>query len=150
MILFLNLQIEHPETMSGGDHKTDSMESPDSIVKGITLEEYEGMKLELEQMKEQLEKEKKEKEELTEMCKQEVKAKEEAVSILRHLKAETLKLAIEEKGKFEAQMVKSKRAILALQQAVESMTQEVRALRMEEETSIRQEDLTNFRDSREL
>ena len=136
--------------MSIEDQKTNSMESPDSIVKGITLEEYEGMKLELEQMKEQLEKEKKEKEELTEMCKQEVKAKEEAVSILRHLRAETLKLAIEEKGKFEAKIVKLKRAILALQQAVESMTQEVKALRMEEEMSIRQEDPRNFGDSRRL
>ena len=136
--------------MSGGGQKTYILESPDSFVKGVTLEEFAEMELELEQMKQQLEKEKKEKEELTKMWKEEVKAKEDAVSLLRKLKAETLRIAIEEKGKFEALMVKSKRDILALKQAVESMTQEVRELRMEDEMNIRQEDPRRSRGSRRL
>ena len=136
--------------MSEGGQNTYILESPDSFVKGVTLEEFSEMKLELEHMKQQLEKEKKEEEELTKMWKKELKAKEDAMNLLRNLKAETLRLAIEEKGKFEAQIVRSKRDILALKQAVDSMNQEVSELRMEEEMIIRQGDPRNSRDSRRL
>ena len=73
MIALFNSQLEHPETMSVGGQKTYILESPDSFVKGVTLEEFAEMKLELEHMRQQLETEKKEKEELTKMFKEEVK-----------------------------------------------------------------------------
>ena len=73
MIALFNSQLEHPETMSAGGQKTYILESPDSFVKGVTLEEFAEMKLELEHMRQKLETEKKEKEELTKMCKEEVK-----------------------------------------------------------------------------
>ena len=125
----LNLLIEHTEKMAIGDQKSDTVESPES---SVTPEQFAEIKLELEQIKQQLEKEKKEKEELNELYDKEVKEKEEAVSRLRYFKAEVRRLAIEEKGKFEAHILKSKRDILALKEKVDSLTQELYDLRMEE------------------
>ena len=103
-------------------------------------------KLELEEIKQRLAEEKKEKEELTEMYDElknkyveEAEAKEEAVSRLRNLKAEALRLVKEKTGRFEEEIVKSKSTILALKDVVDSMTQELKELRMEEEMSMREE-----------
>ena len=115
--------------MAIGDQKSDTVESPES---SVTPEQFAEIKLELEQVKQQLDKEKKEKEELNELYGKEVKAKEEAVNRLRHLKAETLRLAIEEKAKFEATIQKSKRELRAVQEMVFSLAQELNELRIEE------------------
>ena len=127
--LLFNFQIEHTEKMAIGDQKSDTVESPES---SVTPEQFAEIKQELEQVKQQLEKEKKEKEELNELYDKEVKAKEEAVNRLRHLKAETLRLAIEEKGKFEATILEAKWDLRALQEEVVSLTQELHELRMED------------------
>ena len=115
--------------MATGDQKSDTVESPES---SVTPEQFAEIKLELEQIKQQLEKEKKEKEEMNELYDNEVKAKEEAENRLRHLKAETLRLAVEEKAKFEATIQKSKRELRALQEMVFSLAQELNELRIEE------------------
>ena len=119
---------------------------PNSYVEGVTAEEFAEFKLELEEITQRLAKEKKEKEELTEMYDElknkyveEAEAKEEAVSRLRNLKAEALRLVKEKTGRFEEEIVKSKSTILALKDVVDSMTQELKELRMEEEMSMREE-----------
>ena len=133
-------------TLKGGwesiSLKPDTWQPPDSYVKGVTTEEFAEFNRELKKFKEQLEKEKKEKDELIEKCdelknkyEEEVKAKEEVVNRMKTLKAETLRLAIEEKGKFEATIVKSKKDVQALKENVDSLTQELKDLRIEEETS---------------
>ena len=119
---------------------------PNSYVEGVTAEEFAEFKLELEEITQRLAKEKKEKEELTEMYDElknkyveEAEAKEEAVSRLRNFKVEALRLVKEETGRFEEEIIKSKSAILALKDVVDSMTQELKELRMEEEMSMREE-----------
>ena len=115
--------------MAIGDQKSDTVESPES---SVTPEQFAEIKLELEKVRQQLEREKKEKEELNELYVKEVKAKEEAVNRLRHLKTETLRLAREEKVKFEAKILKGKRELRALQEQVVSLAQELNELRMED------------------
>ena len=115
--------------MAIGDQKSDTVESPES---SVTPEQFAEIKLELEKVRQQLEREKKEKEELNELYVKEVKAKEKAVNRLRHLKTETLRLAREEKVKFEAKILKGKRELRALQEQVVSLAQELNELRMED------------------
>ena len=127
--------------------RPDIWQPPDTFV---TPEEFKEFKLKMKEFKQQLANETKEKEELTvtyaglrKQYDEEVKAKQEAVNSLKTFKAETLRLAREEKGKFEEEIVKSKEDVLSLKQVVDSLTVKMKELREEEEKGSRKNSKTN-------
>ena len=119
--------------------RPDIWQPPDTFV---TPEEFKEFKLKMKEFKQQLAKETKEKEELTvthaglkKQYDEEVKAKQEAVNCLNTFKAEALRLARDEKEKFEAEIIKSKGDVLSLKEVVDSLTVELKEMREEEEKS---------------